>query len=68
MMEEIRIVARESVVRSIEKRNGAWTAIKNALRDDLGSHLYRKTMRKPMILPIIIEVPSAAAMEEQGNQ
>ncbi len=68
MMEEIRIVSRESVIRSIEKRNGTWSVIKNALRDDLGSHLYRKTMRKPMILPIIIEVPSAAVAEEQGNQ
>jgi ribonuclease J len=68
MMEEIRISARESVVRSIEKRNGTWAGIKNALRDDLGSNLYRKTMRKPMILPIIIEVPSAVAPDEQGNQ
>lgn len=68
MMEEIRVVSRESVLRSIEKRNGTWSVIKNALRDDLGSHLYRKTMRKPMILPIIIEVPSAAVSEEQGNQ
>ena len=68
MMEEIRIVSRESVIRSIEKRNGTWSVIKNALRDDLGSHLYRKTMRKPMILPIIIEVPSASVAEEQGSQ
>ena len=57
LMEEIRVTARESVLRSIEKKHGTWSVIKNALRDDLGSHLYRRTMRKPMILPIVVEVP-----------
>jgi len=63
IMEEIRVVARDSVLRTLEKRNDSWPVIKNTLRDDLGSHLYRKTMRKPMILPIVVEVPVSAANE-----
>ncbi len=63
LMEEIRVTARESVLRTIEKKHGTWSVIKNALRDDLGSHLYRRTMRKPMILPIVVEVPGSEARE-----
>ena len=63
LMEEIRVTARDSVLRTIEKKHGSWSVIKNALRDDLGSHLYRRTMRKPMILPIVVEVPGAEARD-----
>jgi len=67
LMEEIRTLAKESVLRSIEKRNGTWNVIKNSLRDDLGSHLYRMTMRRPMILPIIVEVPSTNGYDEDNS-
>jgi len=30
--------------------------IKNRLRDDIGGFLYKKTKRRPMILPVVIEV------------
>jgi ribonuclease J len=33
-----------------------WAAIKSQIRDKLGKHLYEKTGRRPMILPIIMEV------------
>ena len=38
--------------------NGAseWSVIKSAVRDSLGRYLYEKTRRRPMILPIIMEV------------
>lgn len=40
-----------------EKRNiTEWAAIKSQVRDKLGKHLYDKTGRRPMILPIIMEV------------
>ncbi len=64
LMEEIRNIAKDSVNRSIDKRNGTWSVIKNSLRDDLGSYLYRMTMRKPMILPIIVEVPRVNGYDE----
>lgn len=33
-----------------------WSALKSAVRDSLGRFLYEKTRRRPMILPIIMEV------------
>lgn len=33
-----------------------WDYIKNSIRDDLGQFLYQKTQRRPMVLPVIIEV------------
>lgn len=33
-----------------------WSAIKSAIRDSLGRFLYEKTRRRPMILPIIMEI------------
>lgn len=40
-----------------EKRNiTEWAVIKAQIRDKLGKHLFDKTGRRPMILPIIMEV------------
>lgn len=33
-----------------------WDYIRNNIRDDLGKFLFQKTQRRPMILPVIIEV------------
>lgn len=33
-----------------------WDYVKNSIRDDLGQFLYLKTQRRPMVLPVIIEV------------
>ena len=39
-----------------EKNVNDWTGIKNQVRDGLGKFLYDRTRRRPMILPIILEV------------
>lgn len=33
-----------------------WDHIKNAIRDDIGKFLFQKSGRRPMVLPVIIEV------------
>ncbi len=43
----------------VDKSTGGsvnWTALKSRIKNDVGSYLYNKTKRRPMILPIIMEV------------
>jgi len=56
LMEE----AKEKVKQALEKCElnsiTEWAAIKSNVRDTLGKYLYERTRRRPMILPIIMEV------------
>jgi ribonuclease J len=56
LMEE----AREKVLAALERCevNGVteWSMIKSAIREALGRFLYERTRRRPMILPIIMEI------------
>ncbi|WP_412729243.1 ribonuclease J [Cytobacillus praedii] len=47
---------RDIVERSISKDSFDWTGIKQDMRDELNQYLFEKTKRRPMILPIIMEV------------
>lgn len=52
--------ARDKVSRALEKCElnhiTEWAAIKSNVRDTLSKYLYERTRRRPMILPIIMEV------------
>ena len=41
---------------SITEKSAGWTDLKNEITDVLGPYLYEKTKRRPMVLPIIMEV------------
>ncbi|MCP1143878.1 ribonuclease J1 [Lysinibacillus endophyticus] len=40
----------------IQEKSTQWTELKNEITDVLGPYLFEKTKRRPMILPIIMEV------------
>jgi ribonuclease J len=40
----------------MERKTKQWSEIKNEITDTLGPFLYEKTKRRPMILPIIMEI------------
>ena len=52
--------ARDRVRKSLEKKDGTypsnWAYIKNKIREDMGEFLYHHTQRRPMVLPVVIEV------------
>lgn len=53
---EIKKLTGEAVESSRKKSGNDWGAIKNVVRTQLAEYLYDKTKRKPMILPVIIEI------------
>ncbi|WP_227395490.1 ribonuclease J [Jeotgalibacillus aurantiacus] len=56
LMEESVSVVRNIVEKNVENRTFDWSGIKQEIRDSLNHLLYTKTKRRPMILPIIMEV------------
>lgn len=56
LVNEIREISYGSIKKSIENNVFKWSEIKNNIRNDIGSFIYSKTKRKPIIVPIIMEV------------
>ncbi len=55
LMEEAGEVIDGAIDNVLGKRGADWSRIKNAIRDDLGDFLWKRTKRNPMILPILME-------------
>jgi len=47
---------REIVDRNTAKGSFEWSSLKQEIRDELNRSLFEKTKRRPMILPIIMEI------------
>ncbi len=56
LMEEVRLLAESVFNDTIESGVFEWNQIKNNVKDTLTKYIYSKTKRKPMILPIIMNV------------
>lgn len=56
LIEEVKVLAKDALVKSVNRRGNNWTSMRNAIKDELNSFLYKKTKRRPMIISIIVEV------------
>lgn len=56
LIEEAKDRVKQALERCETESITEWAAIKSNVRDTLGKYLYEKTRRRPMILPIIMEV------------
>ena len=56
LMDEARDIVRNVFAKCEEQKITDWSTLKSTVRDELRSFLYEKTKRKPMILPIIMEI------------
>ena len=56
LMEEAREKVQAALDRCEDNGVSEWSVIKSTVRDALGRFLYEKTRRRPMILPIIMEI------------
>lgn len=56
LMEEVRRIAADAIQNSLNRSGCDWYEIKNRIKDDIAKYLYTHTKRKPMILPIVMDV------------
>ena len=56
LTEELRHIVNNTLEHLDMKADGDKAAVKNAVRRGIKNHLFRKTKKNPMILPIIMEV------------
>lgn len=56
LMDEARDIVKNVFAKCEEQKITDWSTLKSTVRDELRSFLYEKTKRKPMILPIIMEI------------
>lgn len=56
LIEEARTVVHEAVDGCLSKGIADWGKLKGSIKDALGEFVWKKTKRRPMILPIIMEI------------
>ncbi len=56
MLDEARKVIEKAVLGCLKKNITDWGKIKGTIKDTLSEFVWKKTKRRPMILPIIMEV------------
>ena len=56
LMDEARAVVDEAVEGCLSRGITDWGKLKSSIKDSLGEYVWKKTKRRPMILPIIMEV------------
>ena len=56
LMEEAKQLLYEALDKCLSNRSADWSRIKMVIRDTMSEFLWKRTKRKPMILPIIMDV------------
>ena len=56
LIDEATEIVEVAVDKCLEKGITDWGKLKGSIRDDLSDFIWERTNRKPMILPIIMEV------------
>lgn len=56
LMREAKAVVEATLDKILQKRVRDWAYVKGAIRDDLAKFIYKETKRKPMILPVIMDI------------
>lgn len=56
IMEEAQVVVEDALLKMLDKNITDWGKMKNTMKDALSGYVWKKMKRRPMILPIIMEV------------
>ncbi|RMC58060.1 ribonuclease J [Lactobacillus sp. ESL0260] len=69
MRDSIELI-KKTITNNFEHKKFDWTEIKQDVRNDLEKFLYRKTNRRPVVLPVVMEVNQNRhrAMQKRNNK
>ena len=56
LMARVKELASISIEKALTKRSRDWAGIKNQVKDDVAKFIFKETKRRPMILPIIMDI------------
>ena len=56
LMREAKAIVENTIEKAFEKRIRDYTSLKGLIRDDLAKFIFKETKRKPMILPVIMDL------------
>lgn len=56
LMRQVRRIAEDALNRALNGKSFDWQYVKGVIRDSLAKYIFKETGRKPMILPIIMEL------------
>ncbi len=56
LLDEARLLVNEAIMNCLDKGQTDWGKLKSTIKDVLSEFVWKKTKRRPMILPIIMEV------------
>ena len=56
LINDAKKIAHQALEDSLEAGNRDWSGIKNSVREELRKFIFRKTKRRPIILPIVLDV------------
>ncbi len=56
LMQEASGIIEKAVINNLENKEFDWSGLKQDVRDSLSDYLYKQTKRRPVILPVIMEV------------
>ena len=56
LMSRVKVIAAQSIEKVMSKKNRDWMTVKAVIKDDIAKFIFKETKRKPMILPIIMDI------------
>ena len=56
LMARVKEIASQSIEKALTRRSRDWAGIKNQVKDDIAKFIFKETKRRPMILPVIMDI------------
>ena len=56
LMARVKEIASQSIEKALAKRSRDWATIQSSVKDDIAKFIFKETKRRPMILPVIMDI------------